>query len=88
MGSEKRQKSFRCDLKSVVTLLFPPSFDRAAFKIRRYLPERLNFPHQAPRQHERRREAASARRVLRAARSNLGGTDRIKADFRNLGEHL
>ena len=32
--------------------------------------------------------AASARRVLRAARSNLGGTDRIKADFRNLGEHL
>ena len=44
MGSEKRQKSFRCDLKSVVTLLFPPRFDRAAFKIRRYLPERLNFP--------------------------------------------
>ena len=87
MGSEKRQKSFRSDLKSVVTLLFPPRFDRAAFKTRRYLPERLNFP-QAPRQHERRREAASARRVLRAARSNLGGTDRIKADFRNLGEHL
>ena len=83
MGSEKRQKSFRCDLKSVVTLLFPPRFDRAAFKIRRYLPERLNFP-QAPRQHERRREAASARRVLRAARSNLGGTDRIKADFRTM----
>ena len=44
MGSEKRQKSFRSDLKSVVTLLFPPRFDRAAFKIRRYLPERLNFP--------------------------------------------
>jgi len=87
MGSEKRQKSFRGNLKSVVTLLFPPRFDRAAFKTRRYLPERLNFP-QAPRQHERRREAASARRVLRAARSNLGGTDRIKADFRNLGEHL
>ena len=87
MGSEKRQKSFRCNLKSVVTLLFPPRFDRAAFKTRRYLPERLNFP-QAPRQHERRREAASARRVLRAARSNLGGTDRIKADFRNLREHL
>ena len=87
MGSENRQKSFRCNLKSVVTLLFPPRFDRAAFKTRRYLPERLNFP-QAPRQHERRREAASARRVLRAARSNLGGTDRIKADFRNLGEHL
>ena len=87
MGSEKRQKSFRSDLKSVVTLLFPPRFDRAACKIRRYLPERLNeLP--AARQHERRREAASARRVLRAARSNLGGTDRIKADFRNLGEHL
>ena len=44
MGSEKRQKSFRSDLKSVVTLLFPPRFDRAAFKTRRYLPERLNFP--------------------------------------------
>ena len=44
MGSEKRQKSFRSDLKSVVTLLFPPRFDRAAFKIRRYLPERLNSP--------------------------------------------
>ena len=44
--------------------------------------------HPAERQHERRRKAASARRVLRAARSNLGGTDRIKADFRNLGEHL
>ena len=43
MGSEKRQKSFRSDLKSVVTLLFPPRFDRAAFKIRRYLPERLLF---------------------------------------------
>ena len=86
MGSEKRQKS-KVNLKSVVTLLFPPRFDRAAFKTRRYLPERLNFP-QAPRQHERRREAASARRVLRAARSNLGGTDRIKADFRNLGELL
>ena len=87
MGSEKRQKSFRGNLKSVVTLLFPPRFDRAAFKTRRYLPERLNFP-QAPRQHERRREAASARRVLRAARSNLGGTDRIRVDFRNLREHL
>ena len=87
MGSEKRQKSFRCDLKSVVTLLFPPRFDRAAFKTRRYLPERLNFP-QAPRQHERRREAASARRVLRAARSNRGGTDRIRVDFRNLREHV
>ena len=24
MGSENRQKSFRCNLKSVVTLLFPP----------------------------------------------------------------
>ena len=48
MGSEKRQKSFRGNLKSVVTLLFPPRFDRAAFKTRRYLPERLNFP-QAPR---------------------------------------
>ena len=44
MGSEKRQKSFRCNLKSVVTLLFPPRFDRAAFKTRRYLQERLNFP--------------------------------------------
>jgi len=44
MGSEKRQKSFRSDLKSVLPLLFPPRFDRAAFKIRRYLPERLNFP--------------------------------------------
>jgi len=44
MGSENRQKSLRCNLKSVVTLLFPPRFDRAAFKIRRYLPERLNFP--------------------------------------------
>ena len=44
MGSEKRQKSFRCNLKSVVTLLFPPRFDRAASKTRRYLPERLNVP--------------------------------------------
>ena len=32
MGSENRQKSFRCNLKSVVTLLFPPRFDRAASK--------------------------------------------------------
>ena len=39
-------------------------------------------------QSQRRRKATSVRRVLRAARSNLGGTDRIKADFRNLGEHL
>ena len=84
MGSEKRQKSFRSDLKSVVTLLFPPRFDRAASKTRRC----LSTEHPAERQHERRREAASARRVLRAARSKLGGTDRIKADFRNLGEHL
>ena len=44
--------------------------------------------HPAERRHERRRKAASARRVLRAARSNLGGTDRTKADFRNLREHL
>ena len=44
MGSEKRQNSFRGNLKSVVALLFPPRFDRAAFKTRRYhLPERLNF---------------------------------------------
>ena len=43
MGSENRQKSFRC-LKSVVTLLFTPRFDRAAFKTRPYLPERLNIP--------------------------------------------
>jgi len=43
MGSEKRQKS-KVNLKSVVTLLFPPRFDRAAFKTRRYLPERLNLP--------------------------------------------
>ena len=39
-------------------------------------------------QSQRRRKATSVRRVLRAARSNLGGTDRIKADFRTLGEHL
>ena len=44
MGSENRQKSLRCNLKSVVTLLFPPRFDRAASKTRRYLPERLNLP--------------------------------------------
>ena len=44
MGSENRQKSLRCNLKSVVTLLFPPRFDRAASKTRRYLPERLNVP--------------------------------------------
>ena len=37
MGSEKRQKSFRSDLKSVLPLLFPPRFDRAARKTRRAL---------------------------------------------------
>ena len=36
----------------------------------------------------RRRKAASTQRVPRPTQSNLGGTDRIKADFRNLGEHL
>ena len=90
MGSENRQKSLRCNLKSVVTLLFPPRFDRAASKTRRYLPERLNIPQSGSmRGAERLRVLrASARRVLRAARSNLGGTERIRADFRNLREHL
>ena len=43
MGSEKRQKSFRSDLKSVVTLLFPPRFDRAARKTRRALAASLRL---------------------------------------------
>ena len=36
----------------------------------------------------RRRKAASTQRVPRPTQSNLGGTDRIKADFRHLREHL
>ena len=48
--------------------------------------QNLLFP---SRQHaESRRKATSARRVLRPARSNLGGTDRTMTDFRNLREHL
>ena len=55
-------------------------------RTRRYIANKLLFPHSL--QSQRRRKATSVRRVLRAARSNLGGTDRIKADFRNLCEHL
>ena len=36
----------------------------------------------------RRRKATSTQRVPRPTQSNLGGTDRIKADFRHLREHL
>ena len=86
MGSEKRQKSFRGNLKSVVTLLFPPRFDRAASKTRRYLPERLNVPQSGSMRGAERLRVLDESCELRG--QNLGGTDRIRVDFRNLREHL
>ena len=44
MGSEKRQRCSPRFRKSDLMRSVPLRFDRAAFKIRRYLPERLNFP--------------------------------------------
>ena len=86
MGSAHRQIC-RCHLKSVAMHSIPPERKPVALSNSSiYCGGKLLFPHSL--QSQRRRKAASARRVLRAARSNLGGTDRIKADFRNLGEHL
>ena len=85
MGSENRQRSFKGNLKSSVTRSIAPK--RVALEIRRYLPERLLFPHSSM-QSQRRRKVTSTKRVPRPTQSNLGGTDRIMADSRNLREHL
>ena len=86
MGSENRQRRFRGNLKSSVTRSIAPK--RVALENRRYLPKRLLLPQSSRRGRRRRRKATSTQRVPRPTQSNLGGTDRIKADFRHLREHL
>ena len=86
MGSKNRQRRFRGNLKSSVTRSIAPK--RVALENRRYLPKRLLLPQSSRRGRRRRRKATSTQRVPRPTQSNLGATDRIKADFRHLREHL
>ena len=72
--------------ESSVTRSIAPK--RVALENRRYLPKRLLLPQSSRRGRRRRRKATSTQRVPRPTQSNLGGTDRIKADFRHLREHL
>ena len=69
MGSENRQRSFKGNLKSSVTRSIAPK--RVALENRRYLPERLLFPHSSM-QSQRRRKVTSTQRVPRPTQSSLG----------------
>ena len=69
MGSEKRHFEVQPEVHRDA---LNPSQGKALSRTRRYIADRLLFPHSSM-QSQRRRKATSARRVLRAARSNLGG---------------
>ena len=82
MGSENRQRCSPRFRKSALMRSVPPRFDRAARKTRRALAASLRL--------SCCRAAGSSfslsgryRRVLKAARSNLGGNKSVTTDFRS-----
>ena len=89
MGSENRQRSFRGNLKVLRDALNRSHLPSGWLsKIVDIFRKDCSCRRAADMQTERRRKATSTQRVPRLTQSNLGGTDRIMADFRNLREHL
>jgi len=83
MGSENRQRSFRGNLKVLRDALNRSHLPSGWLsKIVDIFRKDCSCRRAADMQTERRRKATSTQRVPRLTQSNLGGTDRIMADFR------
>ena len=87
MGSENRQRRFRWNL-GVLRDALNRSQAGGSRKSSISSEKTALAAEQPTRCRRRRRKATSTQRVPRPTQSNLGGTDRIMADFRNLREHL